>query len=300
MLDNFPALFTFAEIVSHGSLSAAARHLDLPLSVVSKRLTQLEATVGVRLLLRTTRRQVLTEEGTLFHEQVLRIIDEIAQAETLLQSRRNDVSGSLRVTAPGQLGRAWIVPIVSRFQHLHPDVTVELHLSDAVADLLDGGWDLAVRFGELPDSSLVARTLAPNFRVLCASSDYLERAGVPKTPSDLTGHACILIGRQRRVEWQFIADEPTSIRVTARVLTNDGEAAHRFALAGAGIAVKSIWDVGDDLRAGRLRRVLPGYKLAAAPLHAILPHGRLLVPRVRVFAEFLRESLTSVRSWGDG
>ncbi|TXD55378.1 LysR family transcriptional regulator, partial [Ralstonia sp. TCR112] len=198
MLDNLPALISFARIVSAGSLSGAAREMDLPLSVISKRLAQLEAALGVRLIQRTTRRQTLTEEGVLFHSRVVRILDEIEQAESLLMQRRQAVSGLLRVTAPGQLGRRRIAPIVAAFQREHPQLSVQLELTDAVVDLIDSGYDMAIRFGALTDSTLIARPLAPNFRVLCASPAYVAEHGAPVHPADLVQHRCILIGDQRR------------------------------------------------------------------------------------------------------
>jgi len=271
--------------------------MDLPLSVVSKRLAQLEKSVGVRLIQRTTRRQTLTEEGALFHARVVRILDEIEQAEELLSQRRQEVSGLLRVTAPGQLGRQKIAPLIADFQRLHPQLTVQLELTDAVVDLVESGFDLAIRFGSLADSSLIARTLAPNFRVLCASPAYLQAHGTPKHPDELTSHRCILIGDQRRAEWRFEGDESIAVRVDAAIVTNDGEAAHLFALADAGIAVKSIWDVGDDILAGKLRRVLPQHSMSAAPLHAIYQHSQHLAPRVRAFVDYLRERLAQAWRW---
>lgn len=292
---HFPALLAFAKIVACGSLSAAARELDVPVSVVSKRLSLLETSLGTRLLQRTTRRQVLTEEGALFHARVLRILEEVEQAEAVLLQRREGVEGLLRVTAPGELGRRWIVPIAAAFQERHPQVTLQLDLSDKVVDLIEQGVDMAVRYGALADSSLVARELAPSYRVLCAAPAYLERHGEPRVPADLAAHRCIVIGEQRRADWRF--DGGTSVRVEASALTNDGGAAQQLALEGAGIALKSIWDVGDDVLAGRLRRVLPGHAIAAAPLHAVYPHRRNLAPKVEAFVAFLRERLQAAWRW---
>jgi DNA-binding transcriptional LysR family regulator len=297
LANNFPALVAFARIVSAGSLSAAARELDVPVSVVSKRLSLLEAGLGTRLLQRTTRRQTLTEEGRLFHARVLRILDEVEQAEALLAQRRDGVHGLLRITAPGEFGRRWLAPIAAAFQDLHPQVTIQLELGDAIVDLLDSGIDLAIRYGALADSSLVARALAPNYRVLCASPAYLQRHGEPRTPAELAGHRCIVIGDQRRTDWKFDGDETAPVRVDAAFLTNDGGAAQQLALAGSGIALKSIWDVGDDLAAGRLLRVLPHHAMAAAPLHAVYPHQRNLAPRVRVFVGYLKERLQEAWRW---
>jgi len=297
MIDDLPALTAFARIVSAGSMSAAARELDLPLSVISKRMALLEKNLGVRLLQRTTRRQTLTEEGALLHARVLRILDEIEQAEAALSHSRREVSGLLRVTAPGEFGRQHIVPIVADFQRQHPQLAIQLDLSDTVLDLLESGHDLAIRFGSLADSSLVARRLAPNYRVACAAPAYLAQHGTPRHPAELTQHRCILIGEQRRAEWRFHGEEQVAVRVTGALVTNDGQAAHALALQAAGIVVKSIWDVGDDILAGRLRRVLPAHSMPTAPLHAIFPHSQNLAPRVRLFIDYLAARLQQAWRW---
>ncbi|MEK6354462.1 MAG: LysR family transcriptional regulator [Burkholderia cenocepacia] len=292
LIDDLPALDTFARIVSAGSLSAAARELDLSLSVVSKRLAHLESRLGVRLLHRTTRQQTLTDDGAQFHAQVLRILAEVEHAETLMRDRRGTVSGVLRVTAPGELGRLRIAPLVAAFQQRHPQLTVQLMLTDAVVDLLAADIDVAVRIGNLADSTMIARELAPNHRVLCASPGYLAAHGWPAHPAELRAHRCIVMGDQPRAEWRFDgAQGGVAVEVTAALLTNDGGAARTLALEGAGIALKSIWDVGADLDAGRLVRVLPAFEASAAPLHAVYPGARHVPLRVRTFVDFLREQL---------
>ncbi|WP_426164317.1 LysR family transcriptional regulator [Pseudoduganella sp. R-34] len=295
MLDDLPALRAFAHIVAAGSMSAAARELELPLSVVSKRLAQLEKNIGLRLLQRTTRRQALTADGALFHARVLRILEEVGQAESLLAHSRQEVDGLLRLSAPAELGRQHIVPIVADFQRQHPGLQVQLELTDTVVNLLETGQDMAIRFGSVEDPNLVVRRLAPNFRVLCAAPSYLAQHGTPASPAELTGHRCIVIGDARRVDWRFAGE--ASVRVAATFLTNDGQAAHMLALQGSGLVVKSIWDVGDDLLAGRLQRLLPRYGMPAAPLQAILPHGRNLPLRVRLFLDYLQVRLTSAWRW---
>ena len=296
MIDDLPALAAFARIVSAGSMSAAARELDLPLSVVSKRMAQLEKSIGVRLLQRTTRRQALTEDGALFHARVLRILEEVEQAESMLTHSRSDVSGLLRVTAPGEFGRQHIVPIVADFQRQHPQLTVQLDLNDAVLNLLESGHDMAVRFGNVENSTTIARRLAPNYRVACAAPAYLAQYGTPSHPAELSQHRCILIGDQRRADWRF-GEEKGAVRVTGALITNDGQAAHALALQGAGIVVKSIWDVGDDILAGRLQRVLPAHSMPTAPLQAIFPHNRNMAPRVRAFVDYLQVRLQQAWHW---
>ncbi|WP_374441395.1 LysR family transcriptional regulator [Pseudomonas panipatensis] len=300
MIDNLPALVAFERIVRSGSLSAAARELDLSLAVVSKRLAQLESDLGVRLLQRTTRRQTLTEEGALFHASVLRVLAELQAAEEQISQRRQHISGSLRLSAPVDLGRRWIAPIVGDFQRLHPQVSIQLELSDLLIDLLDGGLDLAVRVGSLADSSLIARPLADNYRVLCAAPSYLREQGAPAHPSELAAHRCLLNGDQPRSDWRFQGPEGESIgvRVKGVLVSNDGGAVSAWALAGMGIALKSIWDVGDDLAAGRLLPVLPAYRAAAAPLQALYPHASHLAPRVRALVDYLRQRLGEAWRWG--
>ncbi|KVQ66474.1 LysR family transcriptional regulator [Burkholderia territorii] len=297
LIDDLPALETFARIVSAGSLSAAARELDLSLSVVSKRLAHLESRLGMRLLHRTTRQQTLTDDGAQFHAQVLRILAEIDRAETLMSDRRGAVGGVLRVTAPGELGRLRIAPLVAAFQRRHPELTVHLMLTDTIVDLLAHDIDVAVRIGSLADSTMIARELAPNHRVLCASSGYLAVHGQPTHPAELRAHRCIVMGDQPRTEWRFDgAQGAVTVEVTAALLTNDGGAARTLALEGAGIALKSIWDVGADLQAGRLVRVLPTFAAPAAPLHAVYPGGRHVPLRVRTFVDYLRDQLRD--TWG--
>lgn len=293
-LDDLASLRVYAAVVSAGSLSAAARALDLSLPQVSKRLAQLEAALGTRLIQRTTRRQTMTADGELFHAQVVQILAAVERAEQQMAGHRQHVAGLLRVTAPGAFGRQRVAPLLAEFQRRHPQLRVQLDLSDAVRDLIEAGLDVAIRFGSLADSSLVARELAPNFRVLCASPAYLAEHGAPTHPAELLRHRCILIGEQARAEWRFGDGEAQSVRVEAALLTNDGGAAHAWALDGAGIALKSIWDVAEDLRSGRLQRVLPDQRMPAAPLHAIYPHARLLAPRVRLFVDFLGERLPRI------
>jgi DNA-binding transcriptional LysR family regulator len=290
MIDNLLELTVFARIVSAGSLSAAARELDLSLAVVSKRLTALETRLGVRLLQRTTRRQSLTDEGEAFHARCVRILAEVQEAEAAVSRTRDAVSGVLRVTAPRGFGRRRIGPLTVAFREQHPDICVQLTLTDALVDIVDEGMDLAIRFGSLADSSLVARSLAPNFRVLCASPAYLARHGIPGDPLALGKHDCIIFGEYPSREWHFQHEgEPLSVRVNPAYVTNDGEAAHTLALAGGGIVQKSIWDVGDDLGSGHLVRVLPDYAIPAAPLQAVYANAQHLAPKVRRFVAFCAE-----------
>lgn len=300
MIDNLLELTVFARVVSAGSLSAAARELDLSLAVVSKRLSALETRLGVRLLQRTTRRQSLTEEGEAFHARCVRILAEVQEAEAAVSRSRDAVTGVLRVTAARAFGRRRIAPLAVAFRLAHPELNVHLTLTDALVDIVDEGFDLAIRFGSLADSSMIARPLAPNFRVLCAAPSYLARRGLPSEPAALAGHDCIVFGEQPTREWHFQhPGGPVSVRVTPAFITNDGEAAHTLALAGGGIVQKSIWDVGDDLGNGRLVRVLADYAIPAAPLQAVYANAQHLAPKVRRFVDFCAEKLKEDWRWGD-
>lgn len=298
MIDNLLELTVFARIVAAGSLSAAARDLDLSLAVVSKRLTALETRLGVRLLQRTTRRQSLTDEGQAFHERCVRILAEVQEAEAAVSRTRDVVMGLLRVTAPRGFGRSHISPLLVRFRDKHPELTVQLHLTDAVVNIVDEGFDLAIRFGALADSSLIARRIAPSFRVLCAAPSYLARRGQPVQPADLAKHDCVVFGEHPSRDWHFQREnQGASVRVNPAYITNDGETAQSLALAGAGIVQKSIWDVGDDLGTGRLVRVLPGYVIPAAPLHAVYANAQHLAPKVRRFVDFCVDELGKQWRW---
>lgn len=300
MLDNLLELTIFARIVATGSLSGAARDLDLSLAVVSKRLTALEERLGVRLLQRTTRRQSLTEEGEAFHARCVRILAEVQEAEAAVSRTRDAVTGVLRVAAPRAFGRRRIAPLAVAFRDAHPEVCVQLTLSDALVDIVEDGMDVAIRFGALADSSHIARRLAPNYRILCAAPAYLARRGMPQEPVALAKHDCIIFGEHPTREWTFRdKDGETSVRVNPAYVTNDGEAAHALALAGGGIVQKSIWDVGDDLGTGRLVRVLPDHAIPAAPLHALYANAQHLAPKVRAFVAFCADALEKDWRWGE-
>ncbi|MGE8258564.1 MAG: LysR family transcriptional regulator [Stenotrophomonas sp.] len=298
MIDDLHELRTFERIAHGGSLSAAARDLGVSLAVVSKRLTSLERRLKVRLLNRSTRRASLTDEGQLFRVHCQNVLDAVEAAEAALEQRQDVVAGVLRLTAPNGFGRRHVVPAVRSFQKAHPGVRVHLSLRDEVVDLVGEGIELALRYGTLDDSRLVARQLAPNRRVLCASPEYLQRRGVPGRIADLQGHDCIASGNPPVSHWRFLEGSRTiAVPVNATTLCDDGEVAQLMAVQGAGIARKSIWDVAEDLQAGRLVEVLPDHALATSPLSAVHGPGRQLAPRVRVFLDHLQRHLQSTIAW---
>ncbi|MBB3103264.1 LysR family transcriptional regulator [Azomonas macrocytogenes] len=290
-INDLSLLRLFVQVVEAGTLSATARKLNISLPVVSRRLRLLENNLGARLLQRTTRRQSLTAEGRLFYQRAVQILADLEQVEQQLSRHSATVSGHLRVTAPVALGRRRITPLLAEFRALHPQLHVQLELTDTVLDLVESGVDLAVRYGALDDSSYISQPLAPNHRILCASPDYLQHHGEPRHPTELVHHQCLQIGHQTQTEWRFEGDEPVTVKIAATLVANDGDAVHQWALAGHGIARKSIWDVAEDLRVGRLVQVLADYPIPAAPLHAIYPHRRHLTLRVRAFLDYLAAHL---------
>lgn len=283
----------FVRAVAAGSLSAAGRELGFSPAVGSKRLTRLETRLGVRLLQRSSRRLALTDEGALYHERCQAILADIDDAEAELAQGRQQVRGLVRVTATVAMGRRCIGPLAAEFMRRHPEVTVQLSLSDSLVDLIEDGFDCAIRIGGPQDSRLAARTLGPNRRVLCASPAYLKRRGRPRTLEDLAQHECILQERiaTRRSEWRFeprdagVASGPQAVDVTGRLVTDNGEQAHDWALAGLGLVRRSVWDVVEELDDGRLVELLPEWAGTSAPLQLVFPSRRLLPPRTRLFID---------------
>ena len=291
-IENLTDISVFIRIAAAGSLSAAARDLGLSLAVVSKRLARLEAALGVRLVQRTTRRLSLTEDGTAFQERALRILAELEAAQEAVGGDGRP-RGLLRVTTTAAFARRLIAPSLGRFHDRYPEIRVHVIATDAVVDLVRDGIDVAIRQAALPDSALMARELARNWRVLCASPDYLARRGRPATPQDLVDHPCITYGDPPMTVWQFArrGETPVGTTVSGAIMSNDGEVAHAAALAGAGIVLKSIWHVAEDLAAGRLVRILEDYESPASPLQAVFPSARHLAPKTRAFLDFLGAEL---------
>ena len=295
-MDRIGDIALFLRVLDLGSISAAARSLDLSTAVASQRLKRLETSLGVRLLHRTTRRLHATPEGALLAEQGRVLVEDLESLGSGLRDAGASVAGTLRVTMSASFGRQYISPLLPRFLALHPRVRISVHLTDQVVDLVSEGFDLAIRIGALEDSSLVARKLAPNRRVLCASPAYLARHGEPRSPIDLTAHECLqLFGSQGRQDvWRLRdADDGTEhvVRVQGRCESNYGELLRDAAVAGLGIALHSTWHVAEDLRAGRLKIVLPRYRPAETAISAVMPERRMVPPRVRAFVEFLAGEL---------
>ena len=302
-MDRIGDVALFLRVLDSGSISAAARSLDLSVAVASQRLKRLERELGVRLLHRTTRQLSVTPEGAVLAEQGRVLVEEIETLTAGLRQAGTGVSGTLRVTTASMFGQQYISPLIPRFLALHPNVKLSFDLNDETLDLVKAGFDLAIRIGALEDSNLIARKLATNRRVLCASPKYLRRNGNPNTPADLEQHQClILVGRHGRRDVWRLTDRKAgevSVRVNGRIESNQGELLREAALGGLGIAMHSTWHVWQDLRSGRLQVVLPNYPIADTGIYAVTPHRRLIPPRVRAFIEFLAAQFAEAPPWGE-
>lgn len=294
MLTDYPL---YAKIIEAGSLSAAARELKMSPAMVSKRLSRLEARLGVRLVHRTTRRLVTTDIGQKFYEQVAAILSASREAERMVAGRASQPSGPLRVTAPTSFGRLHVAPYLKAFLERYPEVEVELDLSDAFVDFLSDRFDLAIRIGPAVNTNLVSRRLASNRRVLCAAPSYLQEHGEPTKIEDLTHHA--LIAATNQLPWRL--EGPGGPRLVAGksvVRTNSSEVVRELAVAGLGIALRSTWDVGAELRSGALRQVLPGYEGATdVAIFAVHPPASLVPPAVSAFIQYLQNLYAPIAPW---
>lgn len=298
-MDRFGDLDVFAHVVTAKSMSAAGRQLKLSPAVISKRIRRLEERLGVRLLQRTTRQLSLTEAGQGFYERVVSVLSSIEDAEAWVASGAGQARGTLRVSAPTSFGRMHIAPHLKPFLDANPLVSVDLILTDAFVDIIGEGFDLAVRIADLQDSSLVAKRLAPNHRVLCATPGYLAARGVPETIEMLSRHTLIAHNADH---WRLDGPEgPVAIRVAGPLRTNSSEVVREALLAGLGIALRSTWDVGPELKSGALRQVLPEYSVGKrVAVHAVYPSRRHMEQKVRVFVDYLAELYGATPYWDDG
>jgi DNA-binding transcriptional LysR family regulator len=231
----------------------------------------------------------MTEEGNRFYNRCVRILAEIEEAKLEAMSGRETAVGLLRITTTLAFGTKHLAPLLAAFQKKHPRLNIHLNTSDNITNIVEAGYDLAVRFGALPDSSLIARQLAPNVRVICGSPDYLDRRGVPTAMEDLLRHDCIVYGEPPLDTWSFT--DGRSIDVRGPMSVSSGVLAHELALRGEGLVMKSMWDVYEDVEAKRLKIVLPELRLAAAPIHALYPHGKLAAAKVRLCVDYLAAAL---------
>lgn len=299
MADTLHEMAVFNKVVATGSLTAAARDLGVSTAAVSRKLAALEARLGVRLIHRTTRRLSLTDEGASYHEASARILSEIEEADAAAAARRVEPQGVLKVAMPASFGLKHIAPLVPKFAQRHPRVQLALSLSDRTVNVIEEGFDVAIRIAELQDSSLAARRLAPNRRVVCASPEYLRQHGTPRTPADLLQHNC-LTTTDFHMTWEYRDPQGKrdSVRVSGRYACDNWEVLREWAVAGLGVALKSTWDVRKHLDDGSLVPLLPGYAFGSdVGIYAVYPHRRYLPAKTRVFIDFLADSFGPQPYW---
>ena len=290
-------------LAGSASLSSAARELGLSKAAVSKRLALIEQRSGVALVNRTTRRMSLTPEGEIVAECARRILGEIDELGQSLQSSRQAPRGLLRINATLGFGRSHVAPVISRFVKRHPEVEMQLQLSVNPPPLTDDAFDVCIRFGEPPDARVIARRLAPNRRLLCASPAYLARHGVPRTPQDLLRHNCIGIrqgdeayGTLRLSTGSGARRRSETVKTRGTLATNDGEIAVAWALEGHGILMRAEWDIARHLKSGRLVPVLPAWQTPEADVYAVVPQRLQLATRVRAFVDFIADEFAELEA----
>lgn len=298
--EHLSAMAVFARVVEAGSFSRAADALGMSKSAVSKQVARLEDRLGARLLNRTTRQLSLTEAGTAFYSGCRQLVADAESAEAAVSHLAQAPRGTLHVNAPMTFGQQHVAPALPEFMARYPDLGVDLQLNDRTVDLVDEGFDVAIRIGELADSSLIAKRLAPFRRLLVAAPDYLDRHGRPEHPHDLKAHACLIysylaVGRS----WPFRGAEGTiRVPVGGRLEANNGDVLLVAARNGMGIAQLPTFICGDDVRAGRLETVLDAWPDASnTGVYAVYPASRTVLPKVRVFIDFLRERFGPAPYW---
>jgi DNA-binding transcriptional LysR family regulator len=295
-MDQFKQISAFVGVASRGSMSATARAEGVTPAIIGRRLDALEERLGVKLLLRTTRRISLTFEGAAFLEDCQRILRELADAEGAVSLGGIRPGGHLTISAPAGFGRRHVAPLLTRFVEDNPDVTVRLDLSDRLVDLVDENVDCAIRIGDLADSSLISIRLGEMQRVVVASPDYLAKFGVPPAPTFLAEHNCLSLRQQRG--WTLrVEGEVRVVKVSGNFECNDGAVLHDWALAGKGLAWRSLWEVGTDIAAGRLVTVLDEFAAPAVGIHAVVPQRRHLPLRVRLFIDLLKANWRDPAYW---
>lgn len=288
-MDTLEGMRTFVAVVTEGSFSKAAERLERSPQLVSKYIAQLEQRLGVRLLNRSTRRLSITEPGRTYFDRCRLIVSDVDELEGAVGEMSTEVRGTLKINAPMTFGMHHLTPAIAGFQDQHAGLRVDLVLDDRVIDVVSEGFDLAIRIADLEESSLVARRLAPVNLVVCASPTYLERRSRPETPADLVNHDCLgYTYWSGRNDWRFeSADGSEIVQVSGRFAANNGDALRAAALAGHGLIMQPTFIVGDDLRAGRLQRILPKYTISPLNVYAVYAHRQFLSNKVRAFVDFL-------------
>ncbi|WEI19830.1 LysR family transcriptional regulator [Acinetobacter proteolyticus] len=283
----------FIRVADLGSISKAAQDANISVSVASQKLQRLEHSLQLRLFHRTTRKLTLTEEGKTVLEHGRDWINDFVHLQQALTSQNQALTGTLRISTSATFGTQVLMPVIATFSHLHPELKIYLDLNDQNIDLIQQGMDLAIRIGQLRSSSLIAKRLSTNQRLLCASPSYLEKYGQPHSLAELKLHRCILQqhGQGLTNHWHLVNAEGQveQIHVEGYFATNSGEGVRQAALAGLGISNHSIWHVADDLAAGKLVQILPDYPVEATAIYAVFPHRQLIAPKVQHFLDYLTD-----------
>lgn len=289
----------FIELAKTSNFSRAGRELGLSPAVTSAHINKLETSLGVRLLHRTTRSVTLTEDGQNFLPHAEDVLASIEAAGASVGAGQASVSGRLRVTAPASFGRMHLMPALKDFLDRYPDLSIDFRFSDTIVDLVEGGFDIAIRNAPLKDSTLIARKLASDKRIICASPEYLDLYGAPKHPRELTGHQCLnLYGLET---WPFYDNNETlRIKTSGRARFDNGEALRIACVDGLGIAIASPWSVYKELKQGQLQEILADFPMALDPaIWAVYPSSRQLAPKVRAFIDYFSEYFGDTPYWQD-
>jgi DNA-binding transcriptional LysR family regulator len=292
-MDMLDSMRVYVLAVEKGSLSAAALASGISATMAGNHLRTLEKRLGAQLLHRTTRRQHLTAFGDEYYARCKEILRLVAETDALAQNLQLAPAGRLRISAPVTFGTEALMPVLSSYLDRYPDVSVDLVLNDRVVDLLEEGFEAAVRIGPLPDSDLIARPLSPYQLMVCASPAYLARRGTPQKPSDLSGHECVAFSPAALTEWKLTGDEGVCrVPVSGRLQVNNGQALRVAALHGLGIVLQPSFQLAGDVRAGRLVQLFPDYALPSRPMHVVYPPDRYRSPKLRSFVDFLLEQFS--------
>ncbi len=299
-MDRLKQLESFVSVATRGSLTAAALAEGVAPAIIGRRLDALEARLGVKLLVRTTRRVTLTHEGSAFLEDGQRLLADLSNAEASVSAGGIKASGHLRITAPAGFGRRHVAPLVARFRQQHPEVTLSLNLSDRVVDLAAEGFDCAVRVGDLPDSSLVSVRLADNRRLCVATPAFLQRHGTPRHPSELARFDCLMLSSDASQTrgWAFrVGQDVQHLRPGGPIDCSDGQVLHDWCLAGYGIAWRSTWEVEHEIAAGALVEVLKDFAAPPNGIYAVFAQRKHLPLRLRLWIDFLKEHYARPEFW---
>jgi DNA-binding transcriptional LysR family regulator len=297
-MDKFLEMQAFVAVTDAGSFVKAAEALDISKAAVSRYVAELESRLGTRLLHRTTRRLSLTPEGAIFHARCRELLGGVDEAEAEITARSGEASGLLRINVPFSFGLLHLAPLWPAFMALHPKVTLDVTLADRVVDLVDEGFDMAVRIAQLPNSSLISRPLTSTRMVLCASPDYLRARGQPQHPSELAAHdvlsySLLSMGDQ----WEFTGpDGVVSVQVTPRLRTNNGDTCRAAALRHQGIVLQPSFMVGPDLLQGSLVELMPAWRSVELGVYAVYPSRKFVSPKVRLMIDFLVDAFR-MRAW---